>query len=233
MVSILIAINCNVILASGFNSLDSKTRQMMGKRCSRVWPLLQDGSQYDLDLVKKQKKKKAKKKIGQMALTYLSQITVEQREAIEGMIFVSNADAARDAYLLSALEVSAVISVGGGKKSHNNDFVDDFKHIGIKDRSETSYLPIFEEAVSFAAPIIESGRNLLVHCQGGMHRSPVVAAALLVRFAGLSAEQAIASIQAARPIADFSSHNNHLKKELVLYEAKLKSEFANDKDLIP
>lgn len=74
----------------------------------------------------------------------------------------------------------------------------------------------FHEAARFVAPFITSGRNILVHYQGDMHRSPVVAALLLVRFANVSALQAIECVTAARPIAYFSGNHNTLQNSCSL-----------------
>lgn len=137
-------------------------------------------------------------------------------------MFVANADAAKDHQLLSSLGVTAVISVGGGKKGATAPGVE-FLHFGIKDRSDTMYLPVFQEAAKFAGPILlsEAGGSILVHYRGGMHRSPAVAASLLIALVGLTATEAIQCVQAARPIADFG---DHLGEELHLYEMALREE---------
>ena len=113
------------------------------------------------------------------------------------------------------------MSIGAGKGG-NHPGVLNFIHFGIKDRSNVDYLPVFHEAAEFAESIIAEERNILVHCQGGMHRSPVVVASLLIHFAGLSALDAMECVKAARPTADFSSHDGHLTNQLQLYEAQLK-----------
>lgn len=152
-------------------------------------------------------------------------ITTAQRDVIPGRIFVANADAAKDHQLLASLGVTAVISVGGGKKGAAAPGVA-FLHFGIKDRSDTTYLPVFQKAAEFAGPILlsEEGGSVLVHCRGGMHRSPAVAASLLIALVGLTSTEAIQCVQAARPIADFGVH---LVKELRLYEMAMTGQQAS------
>jgi protein-tyrosine phosphatase len=45
---------------------------------------------------------------------------------------------------------------------------------------------------------LDAGENILIHCRGGVGRSGMVAARLLVEF-GVDAETAIARVRAARP----------------------------------
>lgn len=54
-----------------------------------------------------------------------------------------------------------------------------------------------------------------------MHRSPAVAASLLIRFAGLSALDAMSCVKAARPTADFTSRGGIFIDQLQQYEVEL------------
>ena len=190
----------------------------MGKRCSCVWPIPLDSNQPK-EVQRQSRKKKASKAKSQLQYP---QITNEQRESILGRIFVSNKDAAKDFDLLTMLYITAVMSIGGGHVGNHSSIVSDFMHFGIKDSSDSDLLPVFYKAAEFAESIIADERNILVHCQGGMHRSPTVAASLLIRFAGLSALDAMSCIKAARPTVDFTSHGGIFVDQLQQYEVELK-----------
>ncbi|GFH59881.1 hypothetical protein CTEN210_16357 [Chaetoceros tenuissimus] len=189
----------------------------IGKRCSCVWPIPLESKQPQKVQRQSRKKKSSKAK---SQLQY-PRITNEQRESILGRIFVSNKDAAKDFDLLTMLNVTAVMSIGGGHVGNHSGIISDFIHFGIKDSSDADLLPVFHKAAEFAESIIADERNILVHCQGGIHRSPAVAASLLFRFAGLSAFDAMSCIKAARPTADFTSHGGIFVDQLQQYEVEL------------
>lgn len=189
----------------------------MGKRCSCVWPIPLESNQPQKVQGKSRKKKVSKAK---SQLQY-PHITTEQRESILGRIFVSNKDAAKDFDLLSMLNITAVMSIGGGHVGNHSGIISDFLHFGIKDSSDADLLPFFRKAAEFAESIIAGERNILVHCQGGMHRSPAVAASLLIRFVELSALDAMSCIKVARPSADFTSHGGNFMDQLQRYELEL------------
>mmetsp|Transcript_11841 Transcript_11841/g.30421 ORF Transcript_11841/g.30421 Transcript_11841/m.30421 type:complete len:177 (-) Transcript_11841:24-554(-) len=122
-----------------------------------------------------------------------------------GTLYVSNAEAAGDRDLLAHLDIAAVISVGGGHRASSAPGVR-FLHFGIKDRTSTDYTQILREAVGFAGAALKDGKSVLVHCLRGMHRSPTVAAGLLVAVGGLSGKEARSCVQAARPSVNFNAH---------------------------
>ncbi|CAB9505782.1 expressed unknown protein [Seminavis robusta] len=201
-------------MSSSHVDLGRGSLKLMGKRCSCVWPPPSTlSTNDDTKIPHKQKKKQAPRR-NERTPRSAPRISDEQRGLVGSRIFVSNANAAKDPELLRDLDVTAVISVGGGTGS-NSSGVQDFLHFGIKDSIATSYLSVFEKSAEFARPIIAQRRNILIHCQAGMHRSPAVAASLLIRFAELSATDAVDCIRTARTVAEFSSH---IRDELFLYE---------------
>ena len=205
------------------NKMQEEVKKLMGKRCSCVWPIDPSCLLPSDDIISPKPSKREPRKKSRPELSRSSEcpplvLTEKQRGSILGKIFVSNAAAAKDSALLKALEVSAVISVGGGK--HAAALIQDGFHVGeycggINDAG------ILENACEFARPILADGRNVLIHCRGGMHRSPVVAAGLLIGLGGLSTDQAVCCIQSGRPSADFDSPRGLLLKEqLDLFEHK-------------
>lgn len=184
---------------------------------------------------KAQKKKKKKKRRRNQVSDDLSAgdttnlplvITAKQLQATGSNLYVSNKDGTRDEGLLAALGIECLIIIGGGKQ-HGSQFLQQescqFLHVGIKDRSDTSYLPIFQHVSEFVTEAVQKGNSILVHCQGGMHRSPAVAAAILIYHANLSSTQARRCIEIARPTADFSAHGKHLELELDRFEEMVTS----------
>lgn len=54
---------------------------------------------------------------------------------------------------------------------------------------------------------LESGRDVVVHCMAGQQRSPTVIAAYLMKFCGMSLENAIRHVRTKKPDAFFWSIN--------------------------
>ena len=61
---------------------------------------------------------------------------------------------------------------------------------------------VITQAVDFIQQQIAQGRNVLVHCQMGISRSPALVLAYLHQHQGLSLQQALARIQQLRPQAE-------------------------------
>jgi protein-tyrosine phosphatase len=62
---------------------------------------------------------------------------------------------------------------------------------------------VFERGVGFAMEALsEPGSKLFIHCAAGIHRAPMMAAALLAAM-GWTMEQAIELIEARRPVVEF------------------------------
>ena len=163
-----------------------------GNRCSCIWPPLKKENTA-IDRRQSNSRKKSRLEV--------PPLIDAQLRSIPGKIFLSNTEAAKDCELLTALDVTAVINVGGGRHSTQ---VADYLHFDIDDHLDANYYAVFIMAADFSDPVLSSGRNLLVHCKSGMHHSPAVAAAIIIQHAGLSVPQGIRCIQYARPAANFS-----------------------------
>eukprot|EP00035_Acanthoeca_spectabilis_P030096 m.476081 g.476081 ORF g.476081 m.476081 type:complete len:220 (-) comp40032_c0_seq1:185-844(-) len=174
----------------------------LGKRCSCVWPPSAPPAVDASTAAAAPRKKKQSKAAAPPVAPNLS---ATQRASIPGRVYVSNAEAARDRALLAHLDIAAVISVGGGHGAAGTPEVQ-YLHFGIKDRAEADYTAVLREAVAFARPVLGAGKSVLVHCLRGMHRSPTVAAAILVSEGGLSAAEAMGCVKAARPAVYFAGH---------------------------
>lgn len=85
-----------------------------------------------------------------------------------------------------------------------------FKHIGIDD----CYCPTFEqleEIFDFVEPILNEGRKVLVHCQNGYGRSPLVVVAILAK-RGMNVADAIYLVEDKHPWTAFT-----LRQERFVY----------------
>lgn len=71
------------------------------------------------------------------------------------------------------------------------------------DDFEPKDFEFFRRSTEFALAALNSfGNRVYVHCAAGVHRGPMTAAAILCAM-GFDAQQAIETIQARRPAADF------------------------------
>ena len=69
--------------------------------------------------------------------------------------------------------------------------------------------------------LLTGGKKVLVHCAAGAQRSPTVVACYLMRYHGLSPEEAIAQIRSKRPVAFFWGIN--LYRAIELYSRYLET----------
>lgn len=102
--------------------------------------------------------------------------------------------------------VGAVVSVGGG--IHNDNPIRSYLHLGILDRSGDQAVErmtaVMLEAIEFMVQWLKvqtrqgSNKSILVHCRGGMNRSPATIAAFLMATEDMSWEAAMEDIQRVR-----------------------------------
>ena len=147
-----------------------------------------------------------------------------QRSSYSGMIsliipgvYLGNKAAASDSTLLKKLSIIAILNIGGGKCYFPDEF--EYFRIAVSDSEQVSLLPHFEDACHFAQTWKKHGA-IMFHCRGGMHRSPCILAAYLIRNEGLAVTQALEVISNGRPIAKPSPH---MVLDLVEFEHKTHS----------
>lgn len=116
------------------------------------------------------------------------------REVVPGVL-VGNRQAASDRELLDRLGVKAIVCVGS-KPFFSDDLV--YHHIGIKDDGEASMQHHFLPAAAFIARHRSQG-VVLVHCQGGISRSPAVILGYLMIEEGLRLQEAAEVLFLAHP----------------------------------
>ncbi|KAF8923301.1 hypothetical protein BGZ58_003109 [Dissophora ornata] len=76
-----------------------------------------------------------------------------------------------------------------------------YKIIPVPDMDETNLIKHFPDTNKFIDGALERGGKVLVHCQAGASRSVTIVCAYLMKTKNLSAEDALSTVQALRPIA--------------------------------
>jgi protein-tyrosine phosphatase len=69
----------------------------------------------------------------------------------------------------------------------------------IRDQSVPSSFPEFLEAIQYIVSSVRRGKNVVIHCKGGLGRTGLVAATVLVALTHLKPEQAITTVRKSRP----------------------------------
>lgn len=76
-------------------------------------------------------------------------------------------------------------------------------------------LSMLRHGVSAAVPVLGAGGRVLIYCRAGRHRSVAMAACILVAM-GMTADEAMDTIVARRPIAD--PHARHIERRIRAFE---------------
>lgn len=131
-------------------------------------------------------------------------------------LFLGNKMAAADGDLLTRKGIVGVCAVGA-KQMFNGPG----HHIRIEDDGTESMLPYFDDAIAFIHLQRQRG-GVLVHCKGGMSRSPTLVVAYLMRHEHLSLIDAMEVCSLARPAAILGAN---FVDDLEVYENTLQDEF--------
>lgn len=117
-------------------------------------------------------------------------------------LFVGNKAAAQDADLLARLGVRGVVSVGaGGPPSWLGSDAAVFFKVGLKDNANDVRTDSWmREAARRVDAMLAAGTGaVLVHCMGGMSRSPAFVTAFLVLRRGMGLDEALRLVKERRP----------------------------------
>lgn len=111
---------------------------------------------------------------------------------------------------ISALKINGVVSLHG--KPHEVSGV--AYHVAhVEDDPQGDLLTILPTSTEFMHRIVSSGGTVLVHCSGGFSRSPSVVIAYLIRYRGLTLEDAFEVVRHAnkhaRPNSGFLVQLRH------------------------
>lgn len=115
-------------------------------------------------------------------------------------LYLGSQDAA-DISVLEEYDITHVLSVGITlpELKSNNDRKIVNKHLACLDLPETSLATVLHEAFEFIDAAITLQRNVLVHCNAGVSRSPAIVIAYLIRRHGMTFHAAHAHVKQARP----------------------------------
>lgn len=100
-------------------------------------------------------------------------------------------------------DVDAIVSIGCKSKStlaHVNNF-----KISVKDSADSDISPYLTEASSFIHEQVLINKKVLVHCQGGINRSPTFVVAYLAKY-HMSLDDAILTVTNKRPAVRIQPH---------------------------
>jgi protein-tyrosine phosphatase len=95
-------------------------------------------------------------------------------------------------------KVDLIISIGCNSK-HISSHVENMK-ISIRDKDTSDITPFLDPVCDTVNAHLSKNRKVLIHCKAGMNRSPAFVIAYLMKYNGMSLEQAQNHIQKIRKI---------------------------------
>lgn len=101
-------------------------------------------------------------------------------------------------------------------------FPKDFKYhkLGIQDTKRFDLSPYLEEALIFIKTTLDSGENVLVHCNLGISRSSSIVIAYLIAQCGMTYDKAFRHLKKSHPSA---CPNSGFETQLRLFESNHKA----------
>ncbi|KAH7924970.1 phosphatases II [Leucogyrophana mollusca] len=117
-----------------------------------------------------------------------------------GSLFLGSISATMDRDLLRANHITYLVQVLDVPWLPISE-KDGFRclRIDILDKPTADLRPHLEGACQYIASALQSGNNVLVHCQQGVSRSPAIVIAYLIHNLGMSYDQAHALVKRRRP----------------------------------
>ncbi|OAX34111.1 phosphatases II [Rhizopogon vinicolor AM-OR11-026] len=117
-----------------------------------------------------------------------------------GSLYLGSMSATMDRELLSNHHITHVVQVLDVPWLPISE-KDGFRclRIDILDKPSADLRPHLEGACQYIAHALQTGGNVLVHCQQGVSRSPAIVIAYLIHDLGMSYEQAYALVKRRRP----------------------------------
>ena len=100
-------------------------------------------------------------------------------------------------------EVDVIVSIGCNSKS-NSPNVTHYK-VSVRDNVDSDLTPLFNDVTAFIHQHISTNKKVLVHCKGGINRSPMFVIAYLARY-NMTLEEAVLHVTSMRTAARIQPH---------------------------
>src|SRR5579883_2881879 len=138
---------------------------------------------------------------------------------LDGYLYLGSRHVAKDRDLLDQYTITAVVNVTPDEPNHfSNDPQFSYLSCPINDDSDENISAYFDVASDFIEQMRNEGRNILVHCRGGVSRSPTIVLAYLIKYRDMDLQQAFTLVRKCRRIEP----NDGFCKQLIEYETKLR-----------
>lgn len=100
-------------------------------------------------------------------------------------------------------DINVIISIGCKSKSTIPSIVN-YK-VSVRDSVDSDLTPLFGDVTEFIHINLSNNKKVLVHCQGGVNRSPIFAIAYLARYI-MTLEEAMDHVTTLRSAARIQPH---------------------------
>ena len=107
-------------------------------------------------------------------------------------------------------DIGVIISIGCKSKSTIPSIVN-YK-VSVRDSVDSDLTPLFGDVTEFIHINLSNNKKVLVHCQGGVNRSPIFAIAYLARYL-MTLEEAVLHVTTLRSSVRIQPHYLHQLKE--------------------
>ena len=138
---------------------------------------------------------------------------------LDGYLYLGSRHVAKDRDLLDQHGITAIVNVTPTEPNYfENDPTFSYLSCPINDSSDENISAYFDVASDFIERARNEGRNILVHCRGGVSRSPTIVLAYLIKHRDMSLQQAFTLVRKCRRIQP----NDGFCKQLIEYEKRLR-----------
>lgn len=118
-------------------------------------------------------------------------------QIVEG-ILITNRVSAHDPQALMGSKIDAILALDGSHLGSQAETYGVKEIVNMRLEDGENAQSLFEDAVEALKKLTEQHARVLVHCHAGQSRSPSVVAGYLVKYKGLSPEEALAAVKAKR-----------------------------------
>lgn len=142
---------------------------------------------------------------------------------ITDQIAVSSSFLDEDISYIKGKGIDAIVDMRSEYRDNEKrikEFGMQFLHIPVDDRYSPTFKQL-QQIFNFIEPLFDNGKKILIHCQNGCGRSPLVAIAILAK-RGMNIAKAVSLVEDKHPQTGFTEHQQRfIYSEL---DAFLKSE---------